>query len=186
MDRNDVDLSLYKHVMVDTETYSTSPVAVMRSVGVVVFNLDGIPEPQAVMHMGVSIEDQLMIGSVIDQSTVNFWREQEAYKRKRLLGTSQVDLQIVLDRLQDVVIFMSDPCVWGHGSCFDIPILQNAYRASGRKEPWVYKNVRDTRTLFALAGHEYKAKGGHDALDDAMNQALAVISAYAKLKGGVM
>ena len=46
---------------------------------------------------------------------------------------------------------------------------------------WNYKNVRDTRTFFDLCDYTYKATGGHDALDDAMNQAIGVREAYKQL-----
>lgn len=74
----------------------------------------------------------------------------------------------------------------GHGATFDPVILENAYRAVGMKAWWKFSNVRDTRTLFDLANYRYVAKGGHDALDDAMNQVKAVQEAYQKLKGGIM
>jgi 3' exoribonuclease, RNase T-like len=75
--------------------------------------------------------------------------------------------------------------VWSHGSNFDTVILENAYRLIGGSPWWDYKNVRDTRTLFDVAGCTYTAKGGHDALEDARNQAEAVQKAYQQLKGRV-
>jgi hypothetical protein len=74
--------------------------------------------------------------------------------------------------------------VWSHGSNFDTVLIENAYRAIGRKAWWKYTNVRDTRTLFDVANYKYTARGGHDALEDATNQAKAVIEAYKQLTRG--
>jgi hypothetical protein len=49
--------------------------------------------------------------------------------------------------------------------------------------PWNYWQIRDTRTLFDLGFDPDMPKGGkHDALQDAIRQAVGVQNMYAKLK----
>jgi hypothetical protein len=65
-------------------------------------------------------------------------------------------------------------------------MIEAAYRAVGMPAPWGHREPRDTRTVFELAGLDFKqakyAEGvEHNALDDARNQAVGVIDAYALL-----
>lgn len=171
------------HVMIDLETYSTKSNAVIRSIGVVLFNLKG--ETESLLHTGVNVESCLMAGLELDQDTINFWRKQPKEKRDKLFELPEADLLYMLNELQKIAEnTLTELFVWSHGSNFDIVILENAYKAIGQMAWWKYSNVRDTRTLFDLANYKYISKGGHDALDDAVRQAEAVASAYQQLKRG--
>lgn len=165
------------HVMVDLETYSTNSNAVIRSIGVVLFNMKGEREP--IMHVGVELESCLMAGLVVDQETINFWRKQPEEYRNELQSMPKISLRQMLDVLQkSAENTLTELFVWGHGSNFDIVILENAYKAIGQMAWWKYSNVRDTRTLFDLANYKYVSKGGHNALDDTNRQIDAVCEAY--------
>lgn len=83
--------------------------------------------------------------------------------------------------------------VWSHGSTFDLPILEEAWRVSmPGTMPYKYKNVRDTRTLSWLARHagwddatprpEMLTK--HDALSDCLYQIRQVQEAFRYLQKG--
>lgn len=170
-------------MMIDLETYSLNPNAVIRSIGVVLFDMKG--EMQNVMHTGVDLESCLMAGLSIDQDTVNFWRKQPVEFRIQLQQLPTMLLNVMLDELHKRAIeTLTELFVWSHGSNYDIVILESAYKAVGQTPWWKYGNVRDTRTLFDLADYKYVAKGGHDALGDAERQAEAVSNAYRKLMGG--
>jgi hypothetical protein len=173
---------LYKsHMMIDLETYSLKSNAVIRSIGVVLFNLKG--ETEVVMHRGIDVESCLMAGLEVDQDTINFWRKQPKQYRDQLQSMPEMPLTDALHELQTLAENTCvELCVWSHGSNFDIVILENAYKGIGQMPWWKYSNVRDTRTLFDLAKYKYVSKGGHDALIDAMSQAEAVASAYRQLK----
>lgn len=167
------------HVMIDVETYGKSSKAVIRSIGMVVFDLKG--ETEALVHNGIDVESCLMAGLEVDQDTIDFWRNQPKEIREKLIEMNRCPLVDALLSVKYSVESIPEVYVWSHGSNFDIVILENAYKAVGMKPWWNYKNVRDTRTLFDVAGYTYKAKGGHDALEDAMNQAKAVQEAYQQL-----
>lgn len=61
--------------------------------------------------------------------------------------------------------------IWSHAT-FDVPQLAAAYARVGSKVPWSYRNVRDLRTLYDLAGGRPKVEhaGKHHALSDAIAQ----------------
>ena len=177
--------------MIDMETYGISPKSVFRTIAAVLFSFKyEVPTSHILIDCGVSIEEQLLYGSEIDQSTVNFWRDQPEELRDVLYSKQQEPLRVVLLNLRDNIREHIDKdttiYLWSHGSNFDTVILDQAYKALGIKPFWDFRNVRDTRTLFDLAGYEYKARGGHDALEDAVNQVAAVRNAFKDLvKGGI-
>src|SRR5262249_10164630 len=70
--------------------------------------------------------------------------------------------------------------IWSHGVTFDVVVLDTAYRKIGRPPPYEFRNARDTRTLFDLAGVEYSKseESAHQALNDAERQVEFVQNAY--------
>ena len=72
---------------------------------------------------------------------------------------------------------------WSHGATFDLTMLENVYSQLNKPLPWNYWQLRDTRTLFDLGYDPDMPKGGkHDALQDAIRQAVGVQNIYTKLK----
>lgn len=172
------------HIMIDIETYSIASNGVIRSIAAVLFDMFG--NTKVLIDCGIEVESCLLAGLAIDQDTVNFWRNQPSGNRERLLSKPKDSLRMILPALSNYVYETvpdkTELYVWSHGSNFDLVLLENAYKAIGEKAFWEYKNVRDTRTLFDVADYQYKAKGSHDALEDAMNQTKAVCEAYNKLR----
>ncbi len=176
---NELDMC---HVMIDLETLGTKPNSVILSIGVVQFSLRG--DLLDKFHKGVLIDSCLDAGLQVDGNTIEFWLKQEKENITKLLNLDVVPLDKALAELNKCFCaFDKKLYVWSHGSCFDVVLLENAYRTLGKKIWWKYTNVRDTRTLFDLANYEYKASGTHDAIIDARNQAIAVQEAYRKLTG---
>lgn len=174
------------HVMIDLETLSRHSNAAILSVGAVLFGLEPRDEPEELYHMGVDLKTAMDAGLHIESDTINWWLNQKSENQDRLLAMQRKSLYTVLEELATLVKRHTTKCyVWGHGSIFDITILENAYKAIRKEIFWDYKNVRDTRTFFDVCEYTYKAKGGHDALDDAMNQAVGVREAYKQLFGYV-
>jgi exodeoxyribonuclease VIII len=72
---------------------------------------------------------------------------------------------------------------WSHGATFDLVIIENLYRQLGKNLPWQYWQLRDTRTLFDLGFDPDMPQGSkHDALQDAIRQAVGVQNIYTKMK----
>jgi len=78
--------------------------------------------------------------------------------------------------------------VWGNGATFDISILEAAYRQRGIPIPWAFWNIRDVRTIAALAWPHVKKDHTefvgvpHRALDDAKHQARYVSAMWQHLR----
>jgi hypothetical protein len=77
--------------------------------------------------------------------------------------------------------------VWSNGAGFDCVVMEHAWRQVSDKPnpiPWPFWSVRDTRTLYDIAGVKLKDGGhttSHKAVEDAERQAIVVQQAYMKL-----
>lgn len=170
------------HLMIDIETLGLASNSVIMSIGAVLFDLNDYTE--AVLHRKINIQSCLDVMLKVDGNTIEWWLKQPKENLDRLMAGDRYKLITVLHELSSLSLYQSSWYVWSHGSIYDLVLIENAYKAIGQSVWWNYKNVRDTRTLFDIANYKYVAKGGHDALEDAMNQAKAVQEAYKLLKGG--
>lgn len=77
-----------------------------------------------------------------------------------------------------------DVKVWGNGSDFDNAILEYTYRRLGIQQEWRYCNNRCFRTLKSLFPNVKMERHGlfHNALDDAITQALHAIKLLRMIK----
>lgn len=183
------------HVMVDLETLAKNPGSAISSIGAVAFDprVKGLPplaemlESTGKFYTRVNLSSCLDLGLSIEGSTVAWWLRQDEEARTEL-GSAILSgghirdcLWLLRKWLQEV----KPNRIWSHGSTFDLPILSYAMYKCGMQEPWDYRALRDTRTLFDLANYSYKSApvGKHNALVDAYHQALAVQDAYAILVG---
>jgi len=77
--------------------------------------------------------------------------------------------------------------VWSNGATFDCVVMENAWRQVSDKPnpiPWPFYTIRDTRTLYEIAGVKLSDGGhstSHKAVEDAERQAIVVQKAYKKL-----
>jgi hypothetical protein len=83
--------------------------------------------------------------------------------------------------------------VWSHGAPFDVVAIESGMRQTlsyPNPIPWPFYTVRDTRTLFEIAGVKLSDGGHtttHKAVEDAERQAIVVQKAYQKLmKAGLV
>lgn len=169
------------HVSTDLETLGKRPGCVIRSIGAVVFDPRG-EGVGAGFYVNVSRESCERHGLTVDPETEAWWAKQSDAAKAALEG-DQLDLVEALDQLTAFWVAFAGRKVWGHGSTFDVAILDAAYLAIGREPPWKFWDVRDTRTAFDLAFVKPDRAAGvhHTALDDAINQALTVQRAYSRL-----
>ncbi len=71
---------------------------------------------------------------------------------------------------------------WSHGATFDLVIIEDILRQLNRPLPWNYWQLRDTRTLFDLGFDPEMPQGQkHDALQDAIRQAIGVQNVFSKI-----
>jgi hypothetical protein len=160
------------HIMLDIETLGTRPGAIALSAALVRFS------DEAQCSINLSIADQKALGLVEDPATVDWWQQQpnEAW---RAATNNAVPLVAGLQYLATWIAWASnsgDALVWCHGATFDCPLLDEVYRRAGIATPWPFWGVRDTRTLYDLAGVDPKAFAvppPHVALNDALGQTRA-------------
>lgn len=170
------------HVMVDLETFGTSPGCDVRSIGAVVFNpFSGTFGDE----FYINLRGGTNFGLTRDPDTVAWWEQQSCAARNAL----DIDQRFIGEGLRAFSAWFcelgnpSDIRLWAHGPHFDEAILGAAYRAIGERQPWHYRAPRDTRTIYDAAGGIDIPFSGteHNALDDAKHQARCVVEAYRRL-----
>ncbi len=171
------------HVMLDLETWGTVPGCAIRSIGAVRFDPQG-REIYTSTAFYRNVDDKF---GHRDHDTVAWW-DKQSDAAKAALETEKHPLGTALADLTEWWKYYQPEFLWSHGASFDVPVLAVAYWYDGSKPPWDFRKVRDTRTLFdvtALDGSKYgraKATVAHNALDDAVAQALDVQSSYRVLR----
>jgi exodeoxyribonuclease VIII len=164
--------------MIDLETWSTQPNALIVSIGACVFDPKGSDVGE---RFHVAIEPRSMPGRHIDTSTILWWMSAEhTAAREAWLAERKVDAYSALTGLsrwvrdQQIAAESTEEVkVWGNGAAFDNVILASAYRDLGIEPFWSYWNDRCYRTLKALAPQVRIQRSGthHNSLDDAVDQA---------------
>lgn len=173
------------HIMLDLETLGTRPGAIVMSAAFVRFS------DEAHVSLNLSIPEQQTLGLEIDPATHAWWGEQEA-KAPGAWARSTSDPQPLTTALPYFAQWLqwagngdlSSLLIWCHGATFDCPLLGEVYRRAGVPCPWQFWNVRDTRTLYDLAGisvRDYAVPPPHIALNDAIGQTRAANAALAVL-----
>jgi len=173
------------HIMFDMETFGTKPGSVLRSVGAVVFD----PETGATgdtFYRNIDRKSCETVGLTVDPSTVAWWSRQSQEAQNALL----VDAKPLADVIRDFHSWFwnaKGQQVWCQGANFDAVLWEAACAARGVVQlPWKFWNVRDTRTVYELAGFNDKSLPRlghhHNALDDALHQAKCVAAAVSLLR----
>jgi len=170
-----------KHLMVDMETLATTPNAVVLSLGAVHFDPwgNGIGDQ---IYFKIDLDDQDKLNRDIDPGTLDWWAKQDPVIMEEALSPNdRISLVEAINRFHKFAWGCSN--FWSHGATFDLVILENIYRQLNKTPPWNFWQLRDTRTLFDL-GHDpdMSKEGKHDALQDAIRQAIGVQNIYTKLK----
>jgi hypothetical protein len=174
-------------IMIDMETLDTSPYCVILTIGVVRFDPYGEGVSQK-LELRPTIEDQTEIyNRVINDDTIRWWGEQSKEAQEEALGDQgRISFRECMDELYK--FGWNRRAVWSNGASFDVVVAETAFRQvlSDRPNPipWPFYTVRDTRTLYEVAGVKLKDGGyatTHKAVEDAERQAIKVQEAYRKL-----
>ena len=170
-----------KHLMVDLETLATSPNAQILTIGAVTFNPNGY-EVYNEFYLRVDVDSCSTLDTYVDDSTIKWWADQDKAAQDEAFDPSnRVDIKEAMDKFYKFC--MGSSRFWSHGAAFDIVILEHYFRKLGKPYPWNFWDVRDTRTLFDLGFDPDMPQGSkHDALQDAIRQAVGVQNIYAKMK----
>jgi len=173
--------------MIDMETLDTSPYCVILTIGCVRFDPygDGIVER---LELRPTIEEQTeKYNRVINDDTIRWWGEQSLEAQEEALGdNNRISFRECLEQLYK--FGWNRRAVWSNGAAFDVVVAETAFRQvltdKPNPIPWPFYTVRDTRTLYEIAGVKLRDGGhvtSHKAVDDAARQAIVVQQAYKKL-----
>lgn len=179
------------HIMIDLETLGTRPDAAIIQLGAVLFE----PKSGGKILNNKAFNQYILVqdgSGSIDHSTLCFWlTEKSALKMGTALSTEARHLAEVLGAFiqwpeQELDLsWEAIEGVWAKPDVFDLPVLKSAFNRVGRDAPWDRRASRDAQTLFSLVGGapeiDWTGFTHHDALDDAIGQAMQVQMALGKL-----
>lgn len=176
------------NIMLDLETLSSAPDAVIVSIGAVTFRVDGEPtiaEERKLFSIIVDGASAQEAGGHIDARTVAWWLQQSDAARASLQASQPTHINVALQSFAHWVSQFEKPTIWGNGAGFDNVILRRAYERSHLITPWGNYQDRCYRTLKNLARHIPISRIGvaHSALDDALSQAVHAEAIFADMRG---
>ena len=169
--------------MIDLETLSTTPDAVILTVGGVKFDPHHSVEPYQPMYFRVNVDEQTAIGRNVMQQTLDWWATQPADVRDEALGDNdRIHLDAMIKNINKWSVGVD--VFWCQGPLFDYAILQHLYKQMETPVPWNYWQIRDSRTLFSLVPRDPNEKrtGLHNALEDCYFQARKVQQVFRDLE----
>lgn len=159
--------------MVDLETMSTEPNAIVLTIGVVAFDTqDWTIVDKFYCALDYEHQDRQHRRHV-SADTMAWWKTQPvaAYMAAFQSPSRRADLA-----LPGLSAFMVDTQgVWGNGASFDNVILSTLYADYGIERPWKFWHDRCFRTIkhigkqYPMTMPEFKGTP-HNALDDAVHQ----------------
>lgn len=163
--------------MVDIETLSTHPNAIIVSIGGCKYNLETL-ETYDDFYITIDPKDSKEYGLHVEQATVNWWRSQdpEIMKQWRENG-------VPLKEAMDKFLNWYDPelAFTCFGLSFDEPIIKSNLIAVGKDVSWKYYKSRCLRTLCEVEGIKVKRSSGHhNALQDCKDQCEALFTIFKK------
>lgn len=169
-----------KHLMVDLETMAVTPRAVVLTLGAVIFDPYGDGYSNS-LYLKFDLDDQDKLSREIDPNTLDWWAKQDP-KIMEEAFSAEGRISVVEAMEQFHKFAWGCDAFWSHGAPFDLVIIDDLCRQLKRSPPWNFWQLRDTRTLFDLGYDPAMPKESkHDALQDAIRQAVGVQNIYAKL-----
>lgn len=185
-----------KHIMLDLETMGNGPTAAVVAIGACEFDPRGDGVEAEKFYAMASLESAMGAGLTVDPSTILWWMQQDDIARKSTFGRDALSLGESLRRF-NAWVYRLAPCagqtapsradvaVWGNGATFDNVIIRSAFKAVGTEACWSFRNDKCYRTVTNLPGAEkvsFERSGtAHNALDDAITQALHLQKVYKAL-----
>lgn len=176
-------------VMLDCETLAIGTQPVILTLGACRFDPTGddyVNPEMSVFYIRLDIESQTALGREIDDGTVEWWGRQSAAAQEEALGDATIDnprytIQEAMDQLYKFC--WGAKRVWSNGLTADVIWLESAFRQVNKAAPWKYYQCRDVRTAFDIGINPNMPKvTAHNALEDAVNQAIGIQTVYRTLK----
>ncbi len=172
-------------IMIDLETLDVLPTATILTLGAVKFDPFGDEKDNPQMeklYLRIDIDSCDKLGATVSNATLDWWAQQSpAAQAEAFDPTNRIDIADAMNQLYKFC--WGAKRVWSHGAAFDIPICEFYFRKLGKAIPWNFWEVRCTRTAFDLGINPNRATvTAHNALEDAVDQALGVQKVYRTLR----
>lgn len=175
------------NLMIDLETLGTRPGSVILSIAAVPVDS---PAPVEYFYRRIDKVSCIDAGLQVDAATVEWWSKQADDVREEAFSGRERLCSVLTDFSAYCASLPSEPIIWGNGADFDNPLLAEAYKHCGLKQPWKYHNSRCYRTLKSLYPNIpfLKPQRAHSALEDAKAQAvhLQMIFNYIRERGALL
>lgn len=177
-------------LMIDLETLCTGHTCVILTIGAVSFNPIGRGIIER-LELKPTIEDQInLYNRTISEETVAWWSKQNPQAIEEAFSDN--NRESFKECMQKLYKFSwNRSTVWSNGASFDIVACETGFKQTLTNEypnpvPWPFYTIRDTRTLWDIAGvsirdKKYGTKTTHKAIEDAEHQVIVVQDAYTKL-----
>lgn len=167
-------------LMLDIETLSTRPNAVILSFGAVKFDpFSNNIDAENGVDVRLDVDEQTVMGRHVQEETINWWATQPKEVQEAALGEANRLTVEEFTKLFNRLLVGVDK-IWCQGPAFDMVIIEDLYRQVGKPTPWQFWQVRDSRTLFGVFGdpRDKNRKEAHNALIDCVYQAIGVQEIY--------
>jgi hypothetical protein len=158
-------------LMIDIETLSTDPKAVVTEIGAAGYDKSG---SKMLYSERIELKSQLERGRVIDPYTIEWWMGQSDEARSSF-KEHKVDTKRALEEFLVEVVTrcdLDDLVVLGNGANFDITIMESLLKDFKLNIPWKFWNIRCYRTIKNMYPEIKMDRSGvhHKAVDDANSQ----------------
>lgn len=165
-------------IVLDIETLSTRPDAVILTIGAVKFSpFEDHIDADNGFHVRINVDEQIVLGRHVSEDTLAWWGTQPQEVREDAMGDDRLSITESLAKLNKFLVGSNE--IWVQGPVFDIATLENLYRQVNSPPPWHYWNIRDSRTLFGVHGDpRVKSTKAHNALEDCIIQGKAIQQVY--------
>lgn len=172
-------------VMIDIETLDVSPKAVVLSVGMCKFYPTDINrDPFDGRHFKIDIDTQSGKNRVIDDSTISWWATQpKDIQEAAFSDDGRVSVEECAKEINKYLVGVNK--IWANGPDFDLVILSSLFKDFDIHCNWKFWQYMDTRTIFQLMPRDPRKDltfAAHNALADAITQAICVQKSYAHFK----
>jgi len=182
-------------LMIDIETLSTQTNAVVLSIGAVVFQFGEVSKPEELdyIYHALSISDGTQSKRHLCTNTISWWLEQDRSVLKEALK-GEFTAPDALEELSSFCKQHEIKNIWGYGNMFDNAIMRDLYKDAGLEYPVSYRDDMDMRTLVYMAQYlmgmkynipHYKHGTLHNALDDAVSQAITAQQIFMDIQDGI-
>lgn len=157
-------------LMLDFETLDVAESPVILSMGAVVFNENGIVD---CISEKIDTRSCIDLGCTISDDTITWWDKQSKEARDAAFG-GKTNISYAMGMLVDFYKKYECAEIWSKGSIADIRWTNNILAKLNLKSPWNFWDEMCFRTYLKYSPKvDFQPVGEtHNALDDAMNQAM--------------